>query len=509
MADEVPGQELNGVVIRKGVPEDAAALAEFGWRTFAESFAAQNDPQAMAEYLSENYSTSRQSAELSSPDVLTLLAELDGHLIGYAQVRRNPPPTDYSLPDPLELHRIYIDSPYHGSGVAQRLMAAVLSTAPALGGRTLWLSVWEQNPRAIHFYAKYGFQDLGSKDFWLGNERQTDRLMAISIEATEMENPQTFKAAVVQAAPVLFDREATVEKACRLTAEAAANGAQVILFPEAFIPAYPRGLGFGTVVGSRSPQGRLTWQAYWESAVDVPSPVTEALGAAARAANAYLAVGVIEREGHGSRGTLYCTLLYFDPAGELVGLHRKLKPTAAERLIWGEGDGSTLAVVDSPYGRLGGLICWENYMPLARMAMYAKGVELYLAPTADSRDSWQATLRHIACEGRCFVLGCNQFVTKDMYPPDLPGLEDLDGAPDILCRGGSAIISPLGEVLAGPLYDQEGILYADLDPAEIARSKFDFDVTGHYARPDVFTLTVDESPKRSVSFNSPNPIDRN
>ena len=316
-----------------------------------------------------------------------------------------------------------------------------------------------------------------------------------------MENPRTFKTAVVQAAPLLFDREATVEKACRLTAEAAANGAQVVLFPEAFIPAYPRGLGFGTVVGSRSPQGRHTWQAYWESAVDVPSPTTEALGAAAHAANAYLAVGVIERDSQSSRGTLYCTLLYFNPAGELAGLHRKLKPTAAERLIWGEGDGSTLTVVDSPYGRLGGLICWENYMPLARMAIYAKGVELYLAPTADSRDSWQATLRHIACEGRCFVLGCNQFVTKDMYPRDLPGLGDLEGAADILCRGGSAIISPLGEVLAGPLYDQEGILYADLDPAEIARSKFDFDVTGHYARPDVFQLMVDESPANTVIFN--------
>jgi nitrilase len=308
------------------------------------------------------------------------------------------------------------------------------------------------------------------------------------------------KAAVVQAAPVLFDRDTTVEKACRLTAEAAANGAQVILFPEAFIPAYPRGLGFGTVVGSRSPRGRLTWQAYWQNAVEIPSPATEALGKAARESNAYLAIGVIEREGQGSRGTLYCTLLYFNPAGELVGLHRKLKPTAAERLIWGEGDGSTLAVVDSPFGRLGGLICWENYMPLARMAMYAKGVELYLAPTADSRDTWQATLRHIACEGRCFVLGCNQFVTKDMYPPDLPGLEDLEGAPEVLCRGGSAIISPLGEVLAGPLFDREGILYADLDPAEIARSKFDFDVTGHYARPDVFQLAVDVSPQRSVNF---------
>jgi nitrilase len=277
-----------------------------------------------------------------------------------------------------------------------------------------------------------------------------------------------------------------------LIKEAAAEGAQLVLFPEAFIPAYPRGLSFGTVVGSRSPQGRFTWQRYWANAVDVPGPATEALGAAAREAGVFLAMGVIERDSQFSRGTLYCTLLYFGPDGRLLGKHRKLKPTAAERLIWGEGDGSTLTVLDTGLGKIGGLICWENYMPLARMAMYGKGVELYLAPTADQRDSWQATLRHIACEGRCFVLGCNQFVTKEMYPKDLVGREDLASQPEILCRGGSAIISPLGDVLAGPLYDQEGILYADLDLAEIARGKLDFDVVGHYARPDVFQLTINE-----------------
>ncbi|MBI5950280.1 MAG: carbon-nitrogen hydrolase family protein [Chloroflexi bacterium] len=303
------------------------------------------------------------------------------------------------------------------------------------------------------------------------------------------------KVAVVQAAPVLFDREATVEKTCRLTAEAATQGAQLILLPEAFIPAYPRGLTFGTVVGSRSPQGRDIWQAYWSNAVDIPSPATEALGAAARQAKAYLVVGVIERDS----GTLYCTTLYFNPAGELVGKHRKLKPTAAERLIWGEGDGSTLTVIDTEFGKVGGLICWENYMPLARMAMYSKGVELYLAPTADSRDNWQATIRHIALEGRCFVLGCNQFVTKSMYPADLAGVEDLASQPEIMCRGGSAIISPLGEVLAGPLFDKEGMLFADLDLAEVARSKFDFDVVGHYARPDVFQLIVNEKAAVTVS----------
>jgi nitrilase len=311
-------------------------------------------------------------------------------------------------------------------------------------------------------------------------------------------SPAIVKVAVVQAAPALFNREASVEKACQLVGEAAAQGAQLILFPEAFIPAYPRGLSFGAVVGSRSQAGRLVWQRYWENAVDVPSAATQALGEAARQAGAFLAIGVIERDSQFSRGTLYCTLLYFDPKGQLAGKHRKLKPTASERLIWGEGDGSTLTVLDTELGKIGGLICWENYMPLARMALYAKGVQLYLAPTADARETWQATLRHIACEGRCFVLGCNQFVTRSMYPIDLPGIEELNAQPEVLCRGGSAIISPFGELLAGPLYDQEGILFAELDLGEVARGKYDFDVVGHYARPDVFRLVVDEKPKETV-----------
>ena len=305
---------------------------------------------------------------------------------------------------------------------------------------------------------------------------------------------QRFKVAVVQASPVLFNREATIEKTCRLILEAAEKDAKLLLFPEAFIPAYPRGLSFGAVVGSRSSEGRRTWQRYWENAIDVPGPAVETIGEAVQEAGVYLAIGVIERDTQFSQGTLYCTLLYFGPDGVLLGKHRKLKPTGSERLIWGEGDGSTLTVLETELGKIGGLICWENYMPLARMAMYGKGVELYMAPTADDRDSWQSTLRHIACEGRCFVLGCNQFVTKEMYPDDLEGLDELDQHPEVMCRGGSAIISPFGEVLAGPLYDQEDMLFADIDLAEVARGKFDFDVVGHYARPDVFQLVVNESP---------------
>ncbi len=313
-----------------------------------------------------------------------------------------------------------------------------------------------------------------------------------------MTESRVARVAVAQAAPVLFDTASTVGKACALTREAAQQGAGLVLFPEAFVGGYPWGLAFGTAVGGRSEAGRRTWERYWAGAVEVPGPETERLADAARETGVYLSVGVVERDSTFSRGTLYCTLLYFGPDGALLGKHRKLKPTAAERLIWGEGDGSTLTVVDTSMGRVGGLICWENYMPLARMAMYAKGVELYLAPTADARERWQATLRHIALEGRCFVLGCNQYVTRDLYPADLEIRSELDSWPDTLCRGGSAIYDPLGDCLAGPLWDQEGILVADVDLRAIARSKFDFDVTGHYARPDVFRLDVDERPKRPV-----------
>lgn len=301
-------------------------------------------------------------------------------------------------------------------------------------------------------------------------------------------NLKSTKVAVVQAAPVLFDRQASTAKACSLIRECGENGAQIVLLPEAFIPAYPRGFSFGMVVGSRDPKGRELWQRYWENSVDIPGETTDALGAAAHEAGVYLGIGIIERSG----GTLYCSLVYFNPEGEMIGVHRKIKPTGAERLIWGEGDGSGLIVLPTEVGNLGGLICWENYMPLARTALYGKGIEIYMAPTADSRQTWQATMQHIACEGRCFVLGCNQYVTKAMYPSDLQKHPELQKQPEVMARGGSVIVSPLGEVLAGPLFDQEGILFADLDLDEIIRAKVDFDAVGHYARPDIFEFKVNE-----------------
>jgi nitrilase len=297
-----------------------------------------------------------------------------------------------------------------------------------------------------------------------------------------------------------MDREATTAKVVELTHEAAKQGAKIVLFPEAFIPAYPRGLTFGTRVGSRSEAGRKDWARYWRNSVSVPSETTDVLAEAARSAEVYLVVGVIERDAESSSGTLFCTILYFGPDGQLLGKHRKLKPTASERLIWGEGDGSTLTVVDTPYGKMGGLICWENYMPLARTAMYAKGVELYLAPTADARDTWQSTIRHIALEGRCFVLACNQYVTKDMYPTDLACYEELSSAPEVMCIGGSAIVGPLGDYIVEPVFGREEILIGDLDLDLIPQSRFDFDPVGSYARPDVFQLIVNEEKRGSVRW---------
>ena len=303
------------------------------------------------------------------------------------------------------------------------------------------------------------------------------------------------RVAAVQASACPFDTNRAVEMVCSMTAEAAKEGSRLILFPEAYVGGYPWGRAFGTAVGGRSEVGRSVFGRYWESAIDVPGPEVERMCQVAGDFGVWLCVGVIERDSTYSTGTLFCTLLYFGPNGELLGKHRKLKPTAAERLIWGEGDGSTLTTVETDFGRVGGLICWENYMPLARMTMYGKGVKIYLAPTADSRDRWQSTLQHIALEGRCFVLGCNQYVTRDMYPKDLAIADELDVWPETLSAGGTAIYGPLGEVLGEPLWNQAGIVYADLDMSLIHRSRFDFDVTGHYARPDVFRLIVDESPK--------------
>ena len=297
---------------------------------------------------------------------------------------------------------------------------------------------------------------------------------------------EKFIAAVAQAAPVAFDPVRTIAKLRQLAADAARKGARLVLFPEAFISAYPKGLDFGARIGMRSFEGREDFRRYFESSIDVPGPHVDTLAEIARENRIYLVVGVIERE----IGTLYCTVLFFSDEGRFLGRHRKLMPTAMERLVWGYGDGSTLPVFDTPMGRLGAVICWENYMRLLRTAMYAKNIQIYCAPTADGRKTWLPTMQHVAMEGRCFVLSCNQFARRRDFPA---GYTIQGNDPDaILCTGGSCIVSPLGEVLAGPDFEGECILTAELDMGEIARGKYDFDVVGHYARPDVFRLMVNE-----------------
>ncbi|MCF6351908.1 MAG: carbon-nitrogen hydrolase family protein [Cyclobacteriaceae bacterium] len=301
-----------------------------------------------------------------------------------------------------------------------------------------------------------------------------------------------FKVACVQATPVFFNVEKTIDKALNLIKKAAEEGNKLIVFPETYIPGYPSGLGFGTVVGSRTAEGRIQFKEYWQNSVEVPGPLTDEIAACAKANNIFVVMGVTERDL--VTKTLYCTLIYFGSDGTLLGKHRKIKPTAAERIVWGEGDGTTLTTFDTKFGKIGGLICWENYMPLARMALYSKGVEIYLAPTADSRDSWQATMQHIAFEGRCYVIGCNQYFTKSDYPAHLRD-EVAKDKPEVLSRGGSVIVSPMGEVIAGPLFNKEEILSVEIDLDEVVKSRMDFDVTGHYSRNDIFDLKIKDQPE--------------
>jgi nitrilase len=304
-----------------------------------------------------------------------------------------------------------------------------------------------------------------------------------------------FKVAVAQVTPVA-GTAATLEKIAAFSHQAAAAGASLVLFPEALLGGYPRGTAFGAVVGKRTEAGREEFRQYWEAAVEVPGPAIETLGEIAAREQLYLVVGVIERAG----GTLYCTVVFLGPDGQLLGKHRKLMPTGSERLIWGFGNGSTMPVFDTPLGKVGAVICWENYMPLMRAAHYAKGIEIYCAPTADGRDTWLPTMQHVALEGRCFVLSCNQFARRSDYPENYGPVTDADD--EIVSRGGSCIIDPLGQVLAGPNFDGETLLVAEVDRDTLARAKYDFDVVGHYARPDVFQLNVNEADTQPVVFKA-------
>ena len=300
----------------------------------------------------------------------------------------------------------------------------------------------------------------------------------------------TCRVAVVQASPVMFDKAACVEKAVKLTAEAAANGAELIVFPELFIPGYPYGMTFGFTVGHREASGRLDWKRYYDHSILVPGPGTEALGAAAKAAGADLSIGVSERDLH--TATLYNSNLIFGPDGTLLTVHRKLKPTGAERLVWGDAQQDYFPVADTPWGNVGNLICWESYMPLARVALYEKGITIYISPNTNDNEEWQATIRHIAIEGHCYFINCDMYFTREDYPKDLHCPEEIARLPEIVCRGGSCVVDPYGHYETEPVWDREAIIYADLDMQKVPASRMEFDGCGHYARPDVLDLRVHE-----------------
>ena len=311
-----------------------------------------------------------------------------------------------------------------------------------------------------------------------------------------------FKIASVQAAPVVLDREATLDKACELISEAGRSGARLVVFPEAFVPTYPDWVW-------RVPPGRhqILADAYaelLEQAVEIPSPATDRLCEAARRTGTYVVMGLNERNAQASNASLYNTLLYIGPEGNLLGKHQKLVPTAPERMVWAQGDGSTLEVYDTSLGKLSGLICWENYMPLARYSLYAWGTQIYLAPTWDSGEPWLSTLRHIAKEGRVYVVGCAIAMRKADIPDRCEfKAEYYSEVGDWINKGDSAIVGPDGKFIAGPLNAEEGILYADLDPKQMRGPRWNLDVAGHYARPDVFRLTVNKGDRPMVTVAEP------
>jgi nitrilase len=312
---------------------------------------------------------------------------------------------------------------------------------------------------------------------------------------------ESFRVAAAQAMPVFLDREATIDKACELIAEAGRNDARLVVFPEGFIPAYPDWVW--AIPPGESGMIEELYAELLENSVEIPSKATQRLCAAARDARIHVAMGLNERDAEASRASLYNTLLYVDAHGNIMGKHRKLVPTGGERLVWAQGDGSTLGVYDTPFGRLGGLICWENYMPLARYAMYAWGTQIYVAATWATGETWLSTLRHIGKEGSVYVIGCCIPMRKSDIPDRYAFKEKYYGhIEDWFNPGGSAIVNPKGQIIAGPVNEREEILYAEIDPKQVGGAKWILDVAGHYARPDVFSVTVNTSPHPMIRTRS-------
>lgn len=299
----------------------------------------------------------------------------------------------------------------------------------------------------------------------------------------------TCKLAVVQAAPVMFDKTACIEKALKLINECTANGAELIVFPELFIPGYPYGMTFGFRVGSRNADGRKDWKAYYDNSILANGPEMQQLIEKAKEQGIYLSIGYSERDA--VTGTLYNSNMMIAPDGTAMN-HRKLKPTGSERVVWGDADRDYFPVMETPWGPMGNLICWESYMPLARVALYQKGISLYISPNTNDNPEWQDTICHIAIEGHCYFINCDMFFTRADYPKTASADEEIAKLPEIACRGGSCVVDPFGHVVSDTIWDQEGIIYAELDMQKVPASKMEHDVCGHYARPDVLKLQVEE-----------------
>ena len=295
--------------------------------------------------------------------------------------------------------------------------------------------------------------------------------------------------AVVQAAPVMFDKDKCVDKALSLLRQCAAGGAELVVFPELFIPGYPYGMTFGFTVGSRKADGRLDWKQYYDNSITAAGPEMQRIIEAARELGVYVSIGYSERDT--VTATLYNSNMMIAPDGTAMN-HRKLKPTGSERVVWGDAERDFFPVMPTPWGPMGNLICWESYMPLARVALYQKGVTLYISPNTNDNKEWQDTIRHIAIEGHCYFVNCDMYFTRDMYPETAGAAAEIAALPEIVCRGGSSVIDPYGHAVTETLWDCEGILYADLDMQKVPASRMEHDVCGHYARPDVLELKVRE-----------------
>lgn len=297
------------------------------------------------------------------------------------------------------------------------------------------------------------------------------------------------KIAVVQAAPVMFDKAACTEKAVKYIVEASEKKAELVVFPELFIPGYPFGMNFGFAVGCRNDVGRSEWMKYYENSILIPGKETDVLAKAAKEANAYVSIGVSERDEE--TATLYNSNIVFSPDGEIASVHRKLKPTGSERVVWGDANKNYFPVVDTPWGNMGSLICWESYMPLARVALFEKGITLYISPNTNDNKEWQSTIQHIAIEGHVYFINADMFFTKADYP-DWVRKEELDKLPELVCRGGSCVVDPYGHYVNEPVWDKEAIIYADLDMTQVPASRMEFDGCGHYSRNDALELKVSD-----------------